>query len=147
MTQQPIDPPAAEQTATNPTPKTDPKDAALGFLILFGLCYGLFWGCQQLFSGSSSTTTNSSSSVRTVTLKSGYIGTYSEADLDKAISILNSKDEAAYSQMILEGRVEPLKEGTQATISQCLGFACSKVKIRPMGQTTELYTVNEALSK
>lgn len=40
------------QHTAQPT-KTDPKQTALGFLIIFGIVYGAVWGCQQLFGSNS----------------------------------------------------------------------------------------------
>ncbi|PZV19172.1 MAG: hypothetical protein DCF22_00460 [Leptolyngbya sp.] len=79
------------------------------------------------------------------TTKEGYIGSPTEEKLDKLISFAASGDKQAFNQMILAGDAIPLKAGTKVQLEQCLGFACSKVKVRPEGSIESIYTIGEAI--
>ncbi|WP_268225831.1 hypothetical protein [Sinomicrobium oceani] len=73
----------------------------------------------------------------------GYYGTYTEEDLDKLYRYINDKDEVAIDQLYRNGRIILIPPNRKAFIvkSKILGT----VKIRLEGNTTELWTVTEAI--
>ena len=87
------------------------------------------------------------SSGSTMTTRDGYVAAATEADLDKALGFAASGDKAAWNQFLAQGKITLLKPGTPVTVEQCLGLACSKVKARAQGETTDFYTTSEALEK
>ena len=91
--------------------------------------------------------TSAPSSGSTMTTRDGYVAAATEADLDTALGFAASGDKAAWNQFLAQGKITLLKPGTPVTVEQCLGLACSKVKARAQGQTTEFYTTSEALER
>ncbi|MEX0271176.1 hypothetical protein AB3R30_18730 [Leptolyngbyaceae cyanobacterium UHCC 1019] len=141
-------------------PKNPPKASPIvTFGIFFALAFLVLVIYTSIFpskpqpdsSGASSSPptapTGSTAPTGTVTTKDGYIAAATEADLDKAIGFSAAGDKAAWNQFLAEGKIILLKPGIPVTVEQCLGFACSKVKLRAVGKTTEFYTISEALEK
>lgn len=77
--------------------------------------------------------------------KDGYIASLTEAGLDKAIEFAASGDDQAFKAFIRGsgGAVFPLKPGLEVYVSDYVGLGT--VKIRPKGQTVEIWTVREAI--
>jgi hypothetical protein len=71
----------------------------------------------------------------------------SEELLDTAIQYAIEKDYAALQQLMDSQMVFKLKPGQDIHMEKCLGFACSKVKVRLVGNTIDLYTVREAIQQ
>jgi hypothetical protein len=78
------------------------------------------------------------------TTVTGYIASVSEELLDKAISYSVAKDQVALNKLIASGRVIWLKGGIKVQIVDTKIFK-GKVKVRPIGETFELWTVSEAV--
>jgi hypothetical protein len=78
------------------------------------------------------------------TTKSGYLASPSLELLEKAISYAVQKDEAAFEKMMATGMVIQLKAGLQVEIVDTKFFK-GLVKIRPRGETLELWTNIEAI--
>ncbi len=78
------------------------------------------------------------------TTKSGYLASVSEKLLDKAIEYSVAKDHVALQKLINTKLVFPLKAGLNVYIVDTKIFS-GKVKIRPVGQTVEVWTVSEAI--
>jgi hypothetical protein len=74
----------------------------------------------------------------------GYLASPSEAILDAAISYAVQNDMAAYGKLIRSGQAIELKGGVPVEIMDVKLFS-GKVKIRPRGSTTALWTVSEAV--
>ena len=77
---------------------------------------------------------------------SGYFASTSFEDLDRAIGYLNDNDDEALAKLMAMGRVIKLKGGLQVSIIQTK-LLSGAVKIRPRGQTIELWTNMEAVKK
>ncbi len=84
-----------------------------------------------------------SSDTGSVTV-SGYFASPSEDLLDKAISYSVADDTAAVQEILSTGAVIALKGGIRVQIVDSEFFK-GKVKIRPVGDTIELWTVAEAV--
>jgi hypothetical protein len=82
----------------------------------------------------------------TRTTRGGDIAAFTESDLDEALKYIIQKDDAALNQLLQSERVFVLKSGVEVHIDRCLNFMCSKVAIRPVGQTTSIYTHKEAVN-
>jgi hypothetical protein len=78
------------------------------------------------------------------TTKSGYLASPSLELLEKAISYAVQKDEAAFEKIMATGMVISLKAGLQVEIVDTKFFK-GLVKIRPRGETLELWTNIEAV--
>jgi hypothetical protein len=74
----------------------------------------------------------------------GYIASPSEDLLDKAVRYASQKDAVAFGQLLQSGMVIQLKGGIPIEVTDTDIFG-GKVKIRPRGQTIELWTVIEAV--
>jgi len=81
----------------------------------------------------------------TRTTKAGYLASVSEELLDKAISYAVAKDYVALQKLINSKLVFELKEGLKVYVVDTKLFS-GKVKIRPVGETVEVWTVLEAVS-
>lgn len=79
------------------------------------------------------------------TVSSGAVGALSEDDLDKAIGYAAQGDNAAFNQLIKDGRLIRLQPGKRFYRGGCAGLLCSTVKIRPEGKTYVLYTTREMI--
>lgn len=82
----------------------------------------------------------------TRTTKSGYLASMSEELLDKAIDYAVAKDNLALQKIMDANLVFMLKGGLKVYIVDTKIFS-GKVKIRPVGQTPEVWTVIEAVGK
>jgi hypothetical protein len=107
----------------------------------------VWWNIGGGFNLSSSKrqTPSATKTIGTKTIGANVIGALSEEALDKAVSYAASQDREAFNQQLASGQIFLVKEGLSVHIEKCLGFACSKVKVRPHGQTTEFYVIREAL--
>jgi hypothetical protein len=74
----------------------------------------------------------------------GYLASPSQETLEKAISYVVDKDEAAFKKIMAGGLVLSLEAGLDVQIVDTKIFK-GLVKIRPRGQTIELWTVSEAV--
>ena len=81
----------------------------------------------------------------TFVTKDGYIGALSKDRLDEAISLLASRDNTAFDQLLATGEVFALKSGLQVTVVDHEGFLASVVKVRKRGTLLAFWTVREAL--
>lgn len=77
--------------------------------------------------------------------KSGYLASTSEELLDKAIEYAVAKDHAALQKILDTHLVFMLKGGLRVYIVDTKIFS-GKVKIRPVGETFEVWTLIEAVS-
>jgi len=75
---------------------------------------------------------------------SGYLASPSEELLDKAVSYAVAHDNAALEKLIQSGLVFSLKGGISVQIMDTRFFQ-GKIKIRPLGDTIEVWTVIEAV--
>jgi len=80
----------------------------------------------------------------TRTTKSGYLASVSEELLDKAIDYAVAKDHAALQKLMDTNLVFMLKGGLKVYIVDTKIFS-GKVKIRPAGETVEVWTLIEAV--
>jgi hypothetical protein len=80
----------------------------------------------------------------TKTTASGYLASTSEELLDKAISYLVDKDNVALQKILDTGLVFELKGGLSVYVVNTKMFS-GKVKIRPVGETVEIWTLIEAI--
>ena len=78
--------------------------------------------------------------------KSGYLASVSEELLDKAIEYAVAKDNVALQKLMDSKMVFMLKGGLKVYIVDTKIFS-GKVKIRPAGQTVEVWTLIEAVGK
>lgn len=76
----------------------------------------------------------------------GYLASTSEDLLDKAIEYAVSKDYVALQKLLDSDLVFMLKGGLEVYIVKCKFFS-GKVKIRPTGETIEIWTVIEAVKE
>lgn len=76
--------------------------------------------------------------------KSGYLASVSEEYLDKAIDYVVAKDHAALQKLMDANLVFMLKGGLRVYIVDTKIFS-GKVKIRPAGETIEIWTLIEAV--
>ena len=74
----------------------------------------------------------------------GYLASPSLELLEKAFSYMTQKDEEALKKLVATGLVFPLKGGLQVEIVDTKIFS-GLVKIRPRGQTIEIWTNSEAI--
>lgn len=81
----------------------------------------------------------------TRTTKSGYLASPSEQLLDKAIQYISVKDYVAVQKLLDTKMVIMLKGGLRVYVVDSKIFS-GKIKIRPVGQTIEIWTVTEAVS-
>ncbi|MBD2019203.1 hypothetical protein H6F43_03265 [Leptolyngbya sp. FACHB-36] len=79
--------------------------------------------------------------------KEGYVAALSEEDLEQVIGYAASKDSQAFQSAITNGKAVLLRAGIRVHLEKCLGFACNKVKVRPEGQSQEVYTMREAIEE
>jgi len=77
------------------------------------------------------------------TTQDGYIAATSEDLLDKAISYLGAKDTVALQKLMDTQMVFVLKAGMKVYITE-RGIFSGKIKIRPVGETFEVWTFREA---
>lgn len=80
--------------------------------------------------------------------KSGYIASVSEELLDKAIGYVAVKDNAAFQKLLDTKSVFLLKGGLRVyEIERSFTgkIKLGKIKVRPVGETIELWTLYEAL--
>jgi hypothetical protein len=87
---------------------------------------------------------NFASAQDTRTTKSGYLASVSEELLDKAIDYVVAKDQAALQKLMDSNLVFMLKGGVKVYIVDTKMFS-GKVKIRPAGETVEVWTLIEAV--
>lgn len=80
------------------------------------------------------------------TTKSGYLASISEKMLDKAIDYSVAGDTAALQKLMDAKLVFVMKGGLRVYLEDLKMFA-GKVKIRPVGETVEVWTVYEAINK
>jgi hypothetical protein len=78
------------------------------------------------------------------TTKSGYLASVSEKLLDKAVDYAVAKDYAALQKLMDTNLVFMLKGGLKVYIVDTKIFS-GKVKIRPAGETVEVWTLIEAV--
>lgn len=76
--------------------------------------------------------------------QSGYMGAYNEDDLDKLTEYSMHKDYDAIDFLITNGIIFKIPQGSEAYV---LKSTMSKVKIRLKGQSTEIWTVIEAIKE
>lgn len=76
--------------------------------------------------------------------KPGYLASVSEDMLDKAIDYAVAKDHAALQKLMDANLVFMLKGGLKVYIVDTKMFS-GKVKIRPAGETLEVWTLFEAV--
>ncbi len=77
-------------------------------------------------------------------IKDTYIATPSEAKFDKVVEIVASGDKTAYVSYLMQNPdIIRLKKGLKVYLVEMKGWG--KVKIRPEGQTIELWTYVEAI--
>ena len=76
--------------------------------------------------------------------KSGYFAASTEADLDRVVSYSVQHDTAAIAQLVASDRAILLKGGMEVEIVERKNWGAI-VKIRPRGQTLEIWTVMEAV--
>jgi len=76
----------------------------------------------------------------------GYLASPSKELLEKATSYAVAKDEAALKKLMEGGMVISLKAGIDIEIVETKLFS-GLVKIRPRGETLELWTVIEAVKQ
>lgn len=81
----------------------------------------------------------------TRTTNPGYLASFSEELLDKAVEYAVAKDDVAFQKLLDTKLVFPLKGGLRVYIVDTKIFS-GKVKIRPVGETFELWTVIEAIA-
>ena len=86
------------------------------------------------------------SGAHAATTKSGFIASPSQELLEKAISYIVAKDEAAFNKLLATGMVIPLKAGLEVEIVDTKIFK-GLVKIRPRGEVIELWTNIEAIQQ
>lgn len=79
------------------------------------------------------------------TTKSGYWASVSEELLDKAMDYAVAKDYVAIQKLLNSKLVFELKAGLKVYVVDYQLFS-GKVKIRPVGETIELWTVKEAIT-
>lgn len=79
------------------------------------------------------------------TTKAGYLASVSEELLDKAIEYAVAKDHVALQKLLNSKLVFELKAGLKVYVVDSKFFS-GKVKIRPVGETVEVWTVLEAVS-
>lgn len=84
------------------------------------------------------------SAQNTKITKPGYLASVSEKLLDKAFEYAVAKDAAALQKLIDSKMVFVLKGGLRVYIVDIKMFS-GKVKIRPAGQTVEVWTSIEAV--
>ena len=77
--------------------------------------------------------------------KSGYIASASKELLDKAIEYASVKDVAAFQKLLDTKLVFVLKAGLKVYVVDTKIFS-GMVKIRPVGETVEIWTLIEAIS-
>ncbi len=77
--------------------------------------------------------------------KSGYIASTSKELLDKAIEYIAAKDNAALQKILETKLVFVLKAGLKVYVVDTKIFS-GMVKIRPVGETVEVWTLIEAVS-
>lgn len=80
------------------------------------------------------------------TTKPGYLASLSETMLEKAIDYAVANDKIALQKLLDSNLVFILKEGIRVYIVDVKLFS-GTVKIRPVGETFEVWTVTEAVSK
>lgn len=78
------------------------------------------------------------------TTKSGYLASTSQDLLEKTIGYVVAKDLDAYNKIMATGAVFSLKGGLEVEIVE-MAVAKGLVKIRPKGETIELWTNIEAV--
>jgi hypothetical protein len=78
------------------------------------------------------------------TTKSGYLASPSQELLEEALSYVAAKDEVAYNKIMATGTVFALKGGLEVEIVDTV-ISKGLVKIRPRGETIELWTNTEAI--
>jgi len=76
--------------------------------------------------------------------KSGYLASVSEELLHKAVSYAVAKDEAALQKLLDTQYVFWLKAGVPVYVEDIKVFS-GTVKIRPKGETVEVWTLYEAV--
>jgi hypothetical protein len=79
------------------------------------------------------------------TTKSGYLASTSQELLEKTIAYVVDKDLVAYNKIMATGMVFSLKGGLEVEIVDNTAIAKGLVKIRPRGETVELWTNIEAV--
>ncbi|NJB66414.1 hypothetical protein GGQ74_000054 [Desulfobaculum xiamenense] len=79
------------------------------------------------------------------TTKSGYLASVSEAWLDKAVEYAVARDDVALQKLIDSKLVFVLKGGLRVYVVDTKIFS-GIVKIRPVGETFEVWTLIEAIS-
>lgn len=76
--------------------------------------------------------------------KGGYVASLYEKYLDKAIGYVSAGDKVAFQKIIDSKLVFILKAGVSVYVVDTKLFS-GKIKIRPVGSTTEVWTVFEAV--
>lgn len=79
--------------------------------------------------------------------KSGYIGTWSESDLDLVLRSVNTNDTETIARLMVEGRAFWIPAGQAVEIRGQSGLLGSRIKIRYNGDRRYFYTVTEAVSQ
>jgi hypothetical protein len=133
-------------TATPPpvtSAETNSFAECLPGIILVGLMIFFIVSTINRCSTTTTTPTTSSSTTRYTTV-SGYIASESEEMLDTAISYLAANDKEAFNKLVDSGSVIGLKGGLEVQIMETK-TSKGKVKIRPIGETIEVWTVSEAV--
>lgn len=78
--------------------------------------------------------------------KGGYMAGVTEEAFDKGMDYVVQKDHAALQQLMDANLVFPLRAGIRVHIMKTK-LLSGKVKIRPVGQTAEVWTVMEAIDR
>lgn len=87
----------------------------------------------------------SSAIPQTIYITKSYFASPYEDVLDKAVQYAVAHDEAALKKLMQQGTLFILKPGLEVYLVESRIFS-GKVKIRPRGQTFELWTVSEAIT-
>jgi hypothetical protein len=74
----------------------------------------------------------------------GFVGAFTEEELNEALGYIAQDDREALLTMMKQNRAFSIPAGREMRQEKCLGFICSKVKVRFVGTTESFYTVQEA---
>lgn len=126
-----------------------------GLVISFAafFCYSVFsdpkWGVPEapstINAPSKRTKSPAISSTGECVVRRGTLASPSEELLDKALRYVIEDDEAALIKLMKTGQVIELRVGMRAHLVK--STFTGKIKIRPHGQTIELWTVMEAIEE
>ncbi len=86
---------------------------------------------------------STASAGRSWTTKEGYVAALSLYNLEKAVEYASNKDFEAFKKVHEANRVFVIKKGLRVYIVERSGLGY--IKIRPEGETVELWTLREAV--